>query len=54
MYPLWRVRRGTERVSKDTGKPDVGKTTKLPDGRDMTLVDYTEDEDGDSFTWIVE
>ena len=39
-------------MSKDN-KPEVGKVTKLPDGRDMTLVEY-EEEDGDSFTWIVE
>jgi len=41
-------------MTKNEKAPEVGKVTKLDDGRDMTLVDYEKDDDGDTFTWIIE
>jgi hypothetical protein len=32
--------------------PEVGRTTRLTTGADMTLIDYEVDEEGqDTFTW---
>lgn len=33
--------------------PEVGKTTHLENGADMTLIGYEEDDDGDTFTWTL-
>jgi hypothetical protein len=41
--------------SDDHGQaPEVGRTTHLANGADMTLIDYQADEDGDTFTWSME
>lgn len=38
-------------VNTDGEPPEVGRTTHLANGGDMTLIDYTQEEEGDTFTW---